>query len=260
MLRRHSPWRQGLVEQARAFYKALGIEDRIVHSIHAGKHGYGRPMREAFYGWLDKWLSNKGDGSPVPEPALGTFPEKAPELLVFPGGRIPAEGAATVRSIWTEEARRLVDRLPAANPKLPAQLRSEVLKLTPRARPETRRADSCVLIASEPGIEIPAVLTGSGSRATIFFTDNGIVRDLASDTVREMARESTVLVIEPRGLSMASERRLANQAAILLGRPLPGMWVRDMLAAFDYLKSERRFRSVSISAAGRYAEIGRAHV
>ena len=69
------------VEQARGFYRVLGAEGKISHFIAEGGHDFNKPMREALYGFLDRWLKRKGDGKPQPEPELDPFPEDAKELL-----------------------------------------------------------------------------------------------------------------------------------------------------------------------------------
>src|SRR5205823_4771489 len=42
-----------------------------------------------------------------------------------------------------------------------------------------------------------------------------------------------------------------NQANVLLGKPLVGMWTYDVLCAFRYLQ-EKRFKSVSVAGSGVY--------
>lgn len=240
------------VNQARPFYRALNAEDDIRITVHPGEHDFNQPMREAFYGLLDLWLKGQGDGRPQPEPELDILPETSKELLVFEGGKIPAANAATVRSIWTEEAIRLRDRLPASNPNIPALLEREILRLPPARAPEVRHLrDGRLLIGTEAGIKIPAVSMGSGKRAVIWIAAN-LATNAAAETVQALGRDSTVLIVEPRGMGLGADRQLANQGAILLGRPLPGMWTYDVLRAVDYLRDQRGFQSISVIGKGRY--------
>ena len=71
----------------------------------------------------------------------------------------------------------------------------------------------------------------------------------------ELGTKAAVLAIQPAGIALAADRGLANQAAILLGRPLPGFWAEQILAAFDFLIDQRKFGSVAIVASGRYASL-----
>jgi acetyl esterase/lipase len=240
------------VEQARGFYRALGVPDRIAHAITPGEHGYDKSMREQLYGFLDKWLKGVNGSTPPKEPALDPLPEKAPGLLVFPSGRIPAEGAATVRSIWLDRARDLRAALPPRNPRLAATLSAEILRLPPARQPKARPSGEGLMLETEPGIEVPALLKGTGTQAVIWIGESGAASEAQSEAVANQARDRTVLVLEPRCLSMVADRGLGNQGAILLGRPLAGMWAFDIMRAVDYLRDQRKFRSISVSARGRH--------
>src|SRR5262249_20853279 len=57
------------VARARPVFELLGAADRLRHTTFESGHDYSRPMREAMYGWMTRWLKGEGDGRPVPEPA-----------------------------------------------------------------------------------------------------------------------------------------------------------------------------------------------
>lgn len=238
------------VEQASAFYKALAAEGKISQFVTEAGHDYNQPMREAMYGFMDRWLKGTGDGAPQPEPRLDPFPENATELLVFKSGKIPAEGAATVRSIWTDRAVKLRSELPRDDPAIPRILREEVLRLPVPHKPAVREVKGGLLITTEPGIEIPAVLLGSGPRAVVWISERDVTAEVATEAVRALAGKATVLVVEPRLMSMRADRELEHQSAVLMGRPLIGMWTYDVLRAVDYLRGQRGVKSVSIAASG----------
>ena len=171
---------------------------------------------------------------------------------MFEGGKIPVEGAATVRSIWTDHAVQLRSKLPPKNPQIPTLLAQEILHLPSSHEPAARRGGGGLLITTEPGIEIPAVLVGSGPRAVIWISERDVASEALIDPVLRLAQQATVLVVEPRCMSIMPERELANQGAVLMGRPLVGMWAFDVLRAAEYLRDQRGFNSISIAASGVY--------
>jgi cephalosporin-C deacetylase-like acetyl esterase len=60
-------------EEAKRWYGLYGVEDRIKWVVGPGEHGTPRPVREAMYEWMIRWLQDgKGDAreqavSPVPD-------------------------------------------------------------------------------------------------------------------------------------------------------------------------------------------------
>src|SRR5262249_9267570 len=59
---------QKSIARARPVFELLGAPDRLRHVVMESGHDYSKPMREAMYGWLARWLSGQGDGSPIEEP------------------------------------------------------------------------------------------------------------------------------------------------------------------------------------------------
>ena len=43
--------------QASERYRLLGHEEKIRHLAVESDHDYNAPMREAMYGWVEKWLA-----------------------------------------------------------------------------------------------------------------------------------------------------------------------------------------------------------
>ncbi|HEY2155261.1 MAG TPA: acetylxylan esterase, partial [Isosphaeraceae bacterium] len=99
------------VAHARHRYRALNAEERLRHVPVESKHDYGRPMREAMYGWLDRWLRDKGDGGPVPEPAHET---EDPQLLrCYPDGPSRPKTIVTIPEFALSEGRERLKALPS---------------------------------------------------------------------------------------------------------------------------------------------------
>ena len=44
--------------EARGYYEALGVADRIAHREFEGDHAFSAPMRACAYEWLDRWLGS----------------------------------------------------------------------------------------------------------------------------------------------------------------------------------------------------------
>ncbi len=98
------------VAHARARYSVLDADAKLTHLPIESKHDYGRPMREAMYGWLDRWLRGKGDGSPVPEPAHETID---PALLrCYPDGPSRPKTIVTIPEFALREGRERLKALP----------------------------------------------------------------------------------------------------------------------------------------------------
>ena len=60
-------------------------EARIRHLAIESGHDFNAPMREAMYGWVEKWLRGRGDGDPIKEPHFEVEPIAA--LRCYPDGR-----------------------------------------------------------------------------------------------------------------------------------------------------------------------------
>ena len=59
-------------------YELAGMGDRFRFVEFDEEHGYQLSLRQAAYGWLKKWLSGDGDGSPIPEPFQELLPDPYP--------------------------------------------------------------------------------------------------------------------------------------------------------------------------------------
>jgi len=93
------------IAQARGLYAMLGAPEAVT-SVEADQgHGWSQVLREASYGWMDRWLLGRGDGSPIPEPEM-TLPE-GDALLCYDGAGIPrdSETVVTLNRARAEELR-----------------------------------------------------------------------------------------------------------------------------------------------------------
>jgi hypothetical protein len=72
--------------EAQRLFQVAGAGKHIARVEAPGRHGLSRPLREAVYGWFDRWLA----GSKAPEPAVefDVQPRSATELRVCTHGQV----------------------------------------------------------------------------------------------------------------------------------------------------------------------------
>ncbi len=241
-----------IVNAARPFYRVLGAESRILHTIQPGVHDYTKLMRENTCAFLDRWLKGVGDGFPVEEPPIDSevFDEEDPALLVFEGKGIPEDGAETVGSIWTGKAAALCAGLPDQPEALPGKLRA-LLDIPGLQAPEAVLTDRGFLLTTDPGVQVAVLHMGKGPRAVIWLGESDFEAESQRDEVQTLARNASVFVVEPRGAGMPGEMHILRQAPIVMGRPLGGMWAYDLLCVVNYLDGQQEFESVSVAGRGR---------
>jgi len=141
-------------EKLKAAWALFGAEKDAWWRLFEGGHDYNKPMREAAMGFFDLYLRRRGDGSPVPEPAIKTEPPEADELFCLPDA---PKSQLTMRDI----ARTNVERagkaswaeVVALNGGLPERVPLDV-KLYPPAPDESGQP---ITFQSEPGITIPGL-------------------------------------------------------------------------------------------------------
>jgi dienelactone hydrolase len=100
------------VARARERYRLLGHDARIRHVAIDSGHDYNRPMREAMYGWVEKWLGGRGDGTPVNEPAFAL--EQITDLRCYPDALSRPKTVVTIPEFAWREGRARLAALPAA--------------------------------------------------------------------------------------------------------------------------------------------------
>ncbi len=100
------------VDYARGRYQGLDAEARIQHLAVDSGHDYNQTMREALYGWLDRWFRDHGDGGPMPEPTLPTF--EPAELRCYPEDTPRPATIGTIPELALREGRARLAALPPA--------------------------------------------------------------------------------------------------------------------------------------------------
>src|SRR5262249_48018558 len=125
---------------AQAIFKLYGTdakikdaEERIRHVTFESPHAYNQPMREAMYGWMTRWLKNKGTGKPIREPKHAI--EKPEDLNCFPDQGRP-KGFLFLPAFAAREGRALAAKISAAKPDHPEDWESTAVHMRSRLRKE----------------------------------------------------------------------------------------------------------------------------
>lgn len=258
----------------REIYRKLGVEERVGMVEADEPHGFSQPLREGMYGWFNRWLGQPGEaaeppGTVEPDAVLQVTPRG--QVLWDLGGVTVHEQtralAGTVRpaepDLSTEEAVR----------EYQARIRADLRRVLgwegngPRAvsplRPRTvgrLEGDAYgvekVVFESWPGLPIPGLLflplNGVTGQAIVSVAEFGKATEAAPDgPVAALARAGNlVLTIDVRGVG---ETRSAvgredyyqiygtetdlNFLSWMIGRPLLGMRVMDVLSAVGYVRT-----------------------
>ncbi|MDG3003484.1 hypothetical protein [Paludisphaera mucosa] len=244
-------------------------------------HDYNRPMREAMYGWLDRWLRGRGDGSPVPEPEVR---HEDPALLrCYPDA--PSR-PATIVTIPTFAHREAAARI-AAVPRAPdhvqaweaeavairAALADEVLGGLPQAAPprakvafDANRRLWTIEMSPEPGLSLRGFLREASLREGEVAPQGLVILSGEEDVTPESALAMgqawvragyATFVVELRALGRlkpdTSEVAGAvdhNEAewGIWIGRPLIGQWVFDLLQWIEVIGEVQARVSIGANA------------
>ena len=212
------------IDYARERYRLLGQPDRIRHVAVESGHDYNRAMREALYGWLEKWLRNKGDGSPIPEPELKV--EDPATLRCFPDGPSRPKAVVTIpqfarqegnlrlaalpkvpdhRERWQAEAIRMSNGFrDVIFSQYPPTIRDTVLGGTSSTiRGEISRRDDSALdhvaLTTEPGITVIGTIVSTGKQGTVLYlgdeptpANGGPPRVLSKQQLQSSTQESNL--------------------------------------------------------------------
>ena len=248
------------VDYARGRYRVLGAEAKIRHLAVESGHDYNQPMREAMYGWLDRWLREKGDGSPVAEPAVTPLEPSA--LRCYPDGRSRPRTIVTIPEFAFREGRARLEALPPAadhRPRFEADslhmrsvLTDDILGPSPRPVPldlkigqEEEGFEKSLEITTESGLCLKGRFLGTTAGRIvrgpalllrpegIASADDPLVRDLRTGgaprhVISVELRATGSGKPEGAGIQGASDHNEAEWA-LWMGRPLLGQWSWDAL-------------------------------
>ena len=264
------------IDRAGKIYALHDGADRVRLQEAPLPHGWSGPLREAAYGWFERWLQGRGDGSPRAEPVLELEDWQSIDLRVFKDGKMPDDAITYVQAA-REEAKRLIASYPpvpddeAARGAWAEKLREELWGLLGGKPPEREPvAESLgvfqwnghtverLAIQTEDTLEVPAFLirparTSTPLRAVIMLDDEGIQTVRRSQVANGLLdRGIAVLAMDVRGLGEVKvhENHCASDA-IILGRPMLAQQAWDVVCAARYLASRADIDGNRIAVYGR---------
>lgn len=262
--------------EAKLLYGRLGFGERVDLFEFDDPHGFSRPRREAAMRWLRRWLLHRDDA-----PREGDFPVADPAALrVTASGQVLREFPGE-RSVFDLNAER-ADALAKQRPKLsPEELRAEARRRLALPAPPARAAFRPVgtvdrrgyvaerwVLESEPGESVPVILL----RPPMPAPDRPIVVYLGADRAlaapggpieTRVLKGDVVAIVEPRGMGETAPApknpgrfgvdEKEAFLSLLIGRPLFGQRVFDVLQGLRALHHDSGFRLVATGKAGPIA-------
>ena len=281
------------VARARPVFRLLGTEDKLKHAVFDSPHDYNRPMREAMYGWMTRWLKGEGEGQPIPEPAHQV--ERVEDLSCFPDGVRPkgflfpptfaAREARKLLATFAEHAPDHAESWESAAVHMRTQLRKQVLALPTQSSPpgaklgklttEEGVTTTPVLLEPEPAMPLPVLLKSRAGVAgnqpvCLLLHLDGKAQALRHPLAAALLGDQWMVVAPD--LRATGETRPAGGAvhgavdhnsaehALWLGRPLLGQWVVDVQHLFAWLALQpgldrRHFAVAGLGPAGVVAVV-----
>ena len=245
---------------AASVYKVYEKPENVRHTTFDWHHDYSQAMREALYGWLEKNLKGKGDGSPIPDPPMKT--EDPESLRCYPGDTRPAEWV-TIPKFAAAEGNRLLaarqiskdaDAWRAESAKLRRTLLDKVLGGDPKGEieePNDMGKPATILSPSEPGIWLKltprsGLMNRNGPLAIVLdldgeqkAADSKIAMALheAGWNVRTVDLRATGEMAWPGDKVGAAPDHNTAQWGLWIGRPLLGQWTLDVRRLLDAVKT-----------------------
>ncbi len=272
------------IARAQPVFELLGAGDRLKHVVVDSAHDYNKPMREAMYGWLARWLSNEGDGSPISEPEIVL--EDVQALRCFPDNVRPKSFSLIPDFVFQQAKRRLaqhprpdhLERWEADALLMKTRLEQRVFGGFPRttewkvetvdkSEGQDSREESFIL-HPEPGIPVPAVLVRGKDRAgplptAIMVDPAGKDSVLESRVAHELIDDGwNVIAFDLRATGeTANGRDVVRDAvdhnsvewSVWMGRPLLGQWSWDVIRMIDYLVTRSDVNARNLVLVGRGA-------
>jgi dienelactone hydrolase len=276
------------IAHARNIYRPYENLGTLCHLIFESDHDYSRPMREAMYGWMTRWLKEEGDGKPIAEPQFEL--DQPEQLSCYPDG-IRSKAFLFPPSFAAQEARRLLrkfedhppdhaDEWESTAEHIRTELQRKVFGDFP-AMPKTVPAQARQLsgpagqgllfsasLYPESGLPVPVFFQQKRSfqrrrPVAVLIHLEGKAEALKTPLAEILANRGWWLVAPD--LRATGETRPGNDAiadapdhnsaehAVWIGRPLLGQWVVDIRCLAQWLAEQpgkRQFTLVGFGPAG----------
>jgi cephalosporin-C deacetylase-like acetyl esterase len=256
------------IARARPIFELLGAADSLRHVAIDSGHDYNKPMREAMYGWLARWLMGEGDGSPISEPAITL--EEVETLRCFPDAVRP-QYFTLPHTFVHEQAKRKLQRIVRSDHRerweadaslMKTRLEKDVFGGFPRSKPWSAEANDIsqgpdtrqesFVLYPEPEMPVPCVLVRrknlDGPLATAILIDpagkDAMLNTRLAHQLLDSGWQLLALDLRATGQTAVKNERIrdaidhnSTEWSIWMGRPLVGQWCWDVIRALDFLVS-----------------------
>ncbi|MGH7945898.1 MAG: hypothetical protein ACREF9_12945, partial [Opitutaceae bacterium] len=254
--------------EARAFFKALGAEERVAMVETDGGHGYHPPLREAMVGWMARWL--KGQTTTIREVAVKSLASDG--LKCTERGTVASlPGAKTLFALNAEQAERWNTQradLWRENPGTAVERVRRLAGVRPFAAIAVRRAtevkgpggagsnstETELVAENAPPIPVRLFLPAgrpTGLSLVVFGANDGDWERAQILIDREIVRGRTVLRAEVMGTGRRLDRKTKHRnflealgpnfenasLAFKLGIPFLGLRTEEILACASFLQN-----------------------
>ena len=258
------------VAEGRRIYTLFDAPEKIDHAIGPGGHGMPIQVREAIYGWMNRWLKN-GSPGPITEPAFQT--EFEDDLQCTPSGQVSISlGGETASTLNISRFGQKLPNRPALRSAadleaLRGRIRDEIKRLTRYEPPggtidvttgASSRREGYVLqpltYAAAGGRRVNAMLAKPAelrNPPVLFVADTGsaAIFKPGADADTFARAGHPVLAIDMAGFGPTAGKWTSYSdswfgpdklawLALMVGKPLPGLGVEDILRGLDLLDRE----------------------
>ncbi|MGH9817038.1 MAG: alpha/beta hydrolase family protein [Candidatus Acidiferrales bacterium] len=254
--------------EARAFFRAIGAEERVAMVETDGGHGYHPPLRKAMAGWMARWLKDRT--ATITEAPVKSF--ASDELKCTKLGNVAAlPGAKTLFALNAEQAERWNaqrSRLWREDPGTAVERVRRLAGVRPSAAIAVRRASEVkgpggaggnfteteLVAGNAPPIPVRLFLPAgqpAGLSLVVFGANDGDRERAQISVDREIARGRKVLLAEVMGTGRRLDRETkhrnflealgpnfeAASLAFKLGTPFLGLRTEEIQACASHLQN-----------------------
>ena len=264
-------------ERIEKLYALFDIAERVRLVEAPLPHAWAEPLREACYGWMNRWLAGRGDGSPVDESGIAAEPFDSPDLQCFKDGKFP-DDALSIVDLNRERAETLVRRYltpPETSEewkRRAQEWRKEVWRIfggrPAETQPTAKSIDAfewrghkveTLALATEPGVEVAALfmrpMTDKPTPVVLYLDERNKLEARDDPAVAKLLAEGVaVFALDPRGLgeTLVNDNQLTSDS-VVLGRHIFAQRVWDVVQAARYLATRPDVDATRIHCYGRGA-------
>ena len=249
------------LEEVRRIYKLMDAVEKIDQYVGPGGHGMRRDTRQAIYAWMNRWLQNEPPHAAAEPDHLIEYDE---DLYATPTGQVATSLGGETASTWN------IKRFSKVRPSRSDSARDSVAKVTRFERPTgslaTRTLGSqqhdgyaveSLVYDTGPHRWVPALLcipdaNRSKRQPVVFVDDRGKapVFEEGGDAAELCSSGYTVLALDLSGTGETASKWGSYSSewfggdkitwlALMVGRPLVGLRMADIVRSLDFLEERK---------------------